>query len=96
MDAEVYYLADRMLLRSLLRTQPTWSLQDLAAATQRSRGWVKKWRKRLRNDCVSSQHRRDDDDVPKPVYPLDDPWLGSQEGAHKLRPAGTVYGFLTS
>ncbi len=32
MDAEAHYLADRMLLRTLLRTQPAWSLQDLADA----------------------------------------------------------------
>ena len=49
MDAEAHYLADRMRLRTLLRTQPAWSLQDLADATQRSRGWVKKWRNRLRD-----------------------------------------------
>ena len=47
MDAEAHYLADRMLVRSLLRTQPNWSLQDLADATHRSVGWVKKWRKRV-------------------------------------------------
>ena len=49
MDAEAHSLADRMLLRSLLRSQPTWSLQDFADATQRSLGWVKKWRHRLRD-----------------------------------------------
>ena len=49
MDAEAHYLADRMLLRSLLRSQLDWSLQDFADATQRSLGWVKKWCHRLRD-----------------------------------------------
>ena len=48
MDTEIHYLADRMLLRTLHRTHPTWSQQDLADATHRSRGWVKKWPHRLR------------------------------------------------
>src|ERR687885_92751 len=48
MDAEAQYLADRTLLRTLLRTQPTWSQQDLADATQHSLSWVKKWVKRIR------------------------------------------------
>ena len=37
-----------MLLRTLHRSHPRWSHQDLADATHRSRGWVKKWVKRLR------------------------------------------------
>jgi hypothetical protein len=41
------WLADRTLLRSLLHLQPTWTLQDYAAATHRSLAWVKKWRKRF-------------------------------------------------
>ena len=48
MDTEAQWLADRTLLRRLLRTQPSWSQQDLADATRRSRGWVKKWTARLR------------------------------------------------
>jgi hypothetical protein len=48
MDAEVQWIADRTLLRSLLRAQPSWTHQDLADATHRSRGWVKKWIARLR------------------------------------------------
>ncbi len=48
MDTEAHYLADRMRLRTLLQTQPRWSLQDLADATHRSVGWVKQWRTRLR------------------------------------------------
>ena len=43
------WLADRTLLRSLLQMQPTWTLQDYAAATHRSLAWVKQWRNRLRN-----------------------------------------------
>ena len=46
MNAE--WMVDRRRLRSLLRARPDWSLQDLADAVGRSRSWVKKWRKRLR------------------------------------------------
>ncbi len=46
MDAQWY--ADRTYLRTLLQTQPQWTLQDYADATQRSLGWVKKWVTRLR------------------------------------------------
>ncbi len=45
---EAHWLADRTTLRTLLRTHPTWTTRDLAEATGRSRGWVKKWRTRLR------------------------------------------------
>ena len=60
---EAQWYTDRTLLRLLLRTQPTWSLQDYADATQRSRGWVKKWVKRLRaaapdDDQVLHAHSR--------------------------------------
>jgi hypothetical protein len=48
MDTEVHWLADRTLLRRLLRAQPSWTHQDFADATHRSRGWVKKWLARLR------------------------------------------------
>jgi len=48
-DMEDCWLADRTLLRSLLHLQPTWTLQDYAAATHRSRAWVQKWRNRLRD-----------------------------------------------
>ena len=44
---EEQWLADRTTLRTLLRTQPTWTLRDLADAVGRSRSWVKKWVKRL-------------------------------------------------
>ena len=45
---EEQWLVDRTTLRTLLRTQPTWTIQDLAQAIGRSRSWVKKWRTRLR------------------------------------------------
>ncbi len=44
---EAQWLADRTTLRTLLRTHPDWSVRDFAEAIGRSRGWVKKWRKRL-------------------------------------------------
>jgi hypothetical protein len=44
---EAQWVADRLHLRNLLTTQPDWTLQDLAEALGRSRGWVKKWKKRL-------------------------------------------------
>lgn len=40
--------ADRQRLQNLLETRPDWTRQDLADATGRSLGWVKKWTKRLR------------------------------------------------
>lgn len=40
-------MADRQHLRKLLDTHPEWTNQDLADATQRSRSWVKKWKKRV-------------------------------------------------
>jgi hypothetical protein len=45
---EAQWIADRTMLRTLLRTQPTWRVQDLAEALGRSRSWVKKWTRRLR------------------------------------------------
>jgi hypothetical protein len=56
MDAEVHWIADRTLLRSLLRAQPSWTHQDLADATHRSRGWVKKWLARLRAAPPDDEH----------------------------------------
>ena len=44
---EAHWLADRTTLRTLVRTHPHWTTRDLAEAIGRSRGWVKKWRKRL-------------------------------------------------
>ena len=45
---EEEWIANRTMLRTLLRTQPHWTLQDFADATGRSLSWVKKWVKRLR------------------------------------------------
>lgn len=45
---EAKWLADRTTLRTLLRTHPEWSVRDFAEAIGRSRGWIKKWRRRLR------------------------------------------------
>jgi transposase InsO family protein len=45
---EAQWLADRTTLRTLLRTQPRWTLRDFADAIGRSLTWVKKWIKRLR------------------------------------------------
>ena len=44
---EAQWLADRTTLRTLLRSHPQWTVRDFAEAIGRSRGWVKKWRKRL-------------------------------------------------
>jgi hypothetical protein len=46
---EAQWLADRTTLRTLLRTQPQWTVRDCAEASGRSRGWVRKWRRRLRD-----------------------------------------------
>jgi len=43
------YYADRNNWYLLQEAHPTWSYQDLANATGRSRGWVKKWVPLLRN-----------------------------------------------
>jgi hypothetical protein len=49
---EAQWQADRATLRTLLRTQPHWTLADLAQAVGRSLSWVKKWVKRLRTAAV--------------------------------------------
>lgn len=46
---EEQWIADRQHLQHLLVTRPEWTRQDLADATGRSLGWVKKWTKRLRS-----------------------------------------------
>jgi putative heme iron utilization protein len=46
---EAQWIADRQHLQQLLQTQPAWTHQDLAEATGRSLGWVKKW---LRHEVV--------------------------------------------
>ncbi len=45
-------VADRQHLRQLLVARPEWTRQDLADATGRSLGWVKKWARRLRDTAV--------------------------------------------
>ena len=42
-----HWFADRMTRYQLLHTHPDWSNRQFAAATQRSRAWVKKWKARL-------------------------------------------------
>lgn len=46
---EEEWLTDRQHLQQLLTTRPDWTRQDLADATGRSLGWVKKWTKRFRD-----------------------------------------------
>jgi hypothetical protein len=43
-----HWLADRAMLQRLLQEHPEWSRQELAQRIGRSLGWVKKWKKRLR------------------------------------------------
>lgn len=42
------WVVDRARLRLLLRQHPEWTTRQLMDATGRSEGWVKKWKKRLR------------------------------------------------
>jgi hypothetical protein len=46
---EAIWQADRAALRTLLRLHPDWTIQDFADTLHRSRGWIKKWRSRLRS-----------------------------------------------
>jgi Homeodomain-like domain-containing protein len=71
---EAQWLADRTTLRTLLRTQPQWTVRDLAEAIGRSRGWVKKWRRRLRgalpeDDAILHSHSRARKHPPPPLDP---------------------------
>ena len=50
---EEQWLADRQRLQHLLDTHPEWTRQDLADATGRSLGWVKKWKRRLHGTSAS-------------------------------------------
>ncbi len=45
---EEQWIIDRAKLRDLLTVHPDWSTTQLMSATGRSRGWVKKWKRRLR------------------------------------------------
>lgn len=49
---ETMWVADRITLRTLLREHADWRLCDLAEALNRSVGWVKKWKKRLRHTAA--------------------------------------------
>ena len=49
------YYADRANLSCLERLHPGWTHQQLADALGRSRDWVKKWRKRLREELAAGQ-----------------------------------------
>ena len=42
------WIADRAMLQRLLKQHPEWTQQELANWIGRSKGWVKKWKKRLR------------------------------------------------
>src|SRR3712207_6737601 len=71
---EAHWLADRTTLRTLLRTHPQWSVRDFAEAIGRSRGWVKKWRRRLRgaasdDDAVLHSRSRARKHPPPPLDP---------------------------
>jgi hypothetical protein len=71
---EAQWLADRTTVRTLLRTQPQWTVRDFAAAIGRSRGWVKQWRRRLRgspldDDTVLHGHSRARKHPPPPLDP---------------------------
>lgn len=46
---EALWQAERTTLRTLLRTHPEWTNQDFADTLHRSKGWVKKWRTRIRS-----------------------------------------------
>jgi transposase InsO family protein len=43
-----HWIADRAMLQRLLQLHPAWTQQELADWIGRSKGWVKKWIKRLR------------------------------------------------
>jgi transposase len=46
---EEQWYADRCRLREVLRVYPDWSKRQVAEHLGRSLGWVKKWRRRLRD-----------------------------------------------
>jgi hypothetical protein len=75
MGNEAVWVAARTQLRGLLRTHPTRTNQDLAAALTRSISWVKKWRARLQAAPVKLRPG---------VY-----WGLEQEGTSSLRQQGT-------
>jgi hypothetical protein len=46
---EEEFFADRTILRQVLKHHPNWATKQYMVATDRSRSWVKEWRKRLRH-----------------------------------------------
>jgi len=50
------WIADRALLQRLMQRHPEWTQQELANWIGRSVGWVKKWRKRLREASPEDAH----------------------------------------
>ena len=53
---EEQFYVDRTYLRQLLIRHPNWTTQQYAEATGRSYGWVKKWRKRLREARIDDEN----------------------------------------
>ncbi len=72
------YYADRANLSRLQRLHPSWTHQQLAEVLGRSREWVKKWRKRLREEVtagkplheVRPRHSRARKHPPPATHPL--------------------------
>jgi len=72
MEEQCY--ADRTYLRQLLQEHPQWTVHQLMDATGRSRSWVKKWRKRLRDaspddEMVLHGQSRARRHPPEPIHP---------------------------
>jgi hypothetical protein len=71
---EEQYYADRTYLRQLLQEHPQWTVRQLMDATGRSRSWVKKWRKRLRDASPNDERvlhgqSRARRHPPEPIHP---------------------------
>ena len=66
---EAHWIADRAALRALARQHPDWTQQELAVSIGRSRSFVKKWLKRLREaapDDLAVLHSRGCASIPPP------------------------------
>jgi hypothetical protein len=71
---EEEYIADRTTLRHLLKQHPNWTTKHYMTATGRSRSWVKKWRKRLRQAAPDDERvlhglSRARHTPPEPIHP---------------------------
>jgi hypothetical protein len=71
---EEHFFADRTYLRQLLQEHPQGTVRQLMDATGRSRSWVKKWRKRLRDapmddEAVLHGQSRARRHPPEPIHP---------------------------